>query len=78
MAEWISIKDRVPELPPNRNKVSRMVLAWRRGQKRATVMFYERTVVRGKVVERWKYHWDRIADFKPDWWMPLPEPPEGE
>lgn len=75
---WISVKDRLPELPTNGNYVSRMFLTCRNGDKRATVMLYERTVVRGKTVERWKYYWDRIADFEPDFWMPLPEPPEGE
>ncbi len=74
---WISVKDRLPELPPNRDGVNRMVLTWRRGGKRTTVMFYERAVVRGKTVERWKTYWDRIDDA-PDFWMPLPEPPEGE
>ena len=74
---WISVKDRLPELPPVRDHVSRMVLTYRSRDKRATVMFYERTVVRGKAVERWKTYWDRIDDA-PDFWMPLPEPPEGE
>lgn len=72
---WVSVKDRVPELPPIRDHVSRMVLTYRSGDKRVTVMFYERTVVRGKAVERWKTYWDRIGDA-PDFWMPLPEPPE--
>ena len=75
--QWISVKDRVPELPPIRYYVSRMVLTYRSGDKRVTVMFYERTVVRGKAVERWKTYWDRIGDA-PDFWMPLPEPPEEE
>jgi len=74
---WVSVKDRVPELLPIRDHVSRMVLTYRSGDKRVTVMFYERTVVRGKAVERWKTYWDRIGDA-PDFWMPLPEPPEGE
>ena len=41
---------------------------------------YEREVVRGKAVERWKWMWDRIYD-KPEaitHWMPLPEPPKEE
>lgn len=78
MTEWISVKDRLPELPPNRNHVCRIVITWRRGERRATVMLYERTLVRGKAVTRWKYAWDRVADFEPDYWVSLPEPPEGE
>lgn len=75
--EWVSVEDRLPELP-NGSYCSTMVLTARKGNAKSSVMIYERTVIRGKRVERWKYHWDRIADEVPDYWMPLPAPPKKE
>ena len=74
--EWISVEDRLPELP-DRKWCEVMVITAQKGDNKSRVMIYERAVVRGKQVERWKYHWDRIADITPDFWMPLPEPPES-
>lgn len=71
---WISVKERLPKLP-NAQWASRMVIACYDND-RVSPMIYERTFVRGKSVERWKYHWDRIADVEVTHWMPLPEPPE--
>ena len=74
--ERISAEDRLPELP-DRKWCEVMVITAQKGDNKSRVMIYERAVVRGKQVERWKYRWDRIADITPDFWMPLPEPPES-
>lgn len=75
MSEWISVKDRLPELPNGEGWKTRMVIA---ADNRNCVapMIYERAIIRRKPVERWKYYWDRIADVEVTHWMPLPEPPE--
>ncbi len=80
--EWVSVKDRLPTLP-GYDYCSVMVNTAYKNNPESCPMIYERSVVRGKRVERWKYYWDRIADEPPDYWMPLPEPPnrrppEGE
>lgn len=80
--EWVSVKDRLPTLP-GYDHCSVMVNTAYKNNPKSCPMIYERSVVRGKRVERWKYYWDRIADEPPDYWMPLPEPPnrrppEGE
>ncbi len=75
MNDWISGKDRLPELP-NEKYCWVCVLGYRKTSKRCIPMFYECTVVRGKSVERWKDMWDRITSETPDFWMPLPEPPK--
>lgn len=73
--EWISVKDRLPELP-DQDWCSVMVNTAKKGNPKSRLMIYERSIIRGKRVERWKYYWDRIADELPDYWMPLPKPPE--
>lgn len=72
--EWISVEERLPRLP-NTNYCSVMVLTAYNGDSKSRPMIYERSLVRGRRVERWKYYWDRIADETPDYWMPLPHPP---
>lgn len=73
--EWVRVEDRLPELPKEKYCWV-CVLGCRKSSKRCMPMFYERTVVRGKTVERWKDIWDRIANELPDYWMPLPAPPD--
>ena len=75
--DWISVKDKLPELP-NDDYCWVMVLACKKTSKKSMPMFYERSIVRKQRVERWKYYWDRIAteDDIPDFWMPLPQPPK--
>lgn len=74
--EWISVKDRLPELPCG-VWASKMVIALQEGN-HVSQMIYERAVLKGKTVERWKFYWDRIADVEVTHWMPLPEPLEGD
>ena len=73
--EWISVNERLPELP-DQDWCSVMVNTAQKGNIKSRPMIYERVIIRGKRVERWKYYWDRIADELPDYWMPLPEPPK--
>ena len=73
--EWVSVEERLPELP-DRDWCSIMVITAQKNNPKSRPMIYERAVVRGKRVERWKYYWDRIADELPDYWRPLPAPPD--
>lgn len=75
--EWVSVEDELPKLP-NRDWCAVMVNTAQKGKPQSCPMIYERVIVKGKRVERWKYYWDRIADKPPDYWMSLPEPPEKE
>ena len=75
--EWVSVEDELPKLP-DYDCCSVMVNTAQKGNPKSRPMIYERAIVRGKRVERWKYCWDRIADELPDYWMPLPKPPKKE
>ena len=67
---WVRTADRMPDIS---------VIAAERGSKKSSPMIYERAVIRGKTVYRWKYVWDRIYDGNGIFaWMPLPEPPKEE
>lgn len=74
---WIPCSERVPELP-NGRRCNRAVIVCVRGH--VMPLIYERSIVRGKTVERWKWMWDRIYDDPESitHWMPLPEAPEVE
>ena len=74
--KWVSVKNKLPTLPDG-DYCHVMVITYQRGDNISLPMYYERALVRGKRVERWKYHWDRIVDPDniPEYWMPLPEPP---
>ena len=74
---WISVKDRLPELP-DFDHCDRMVITcdWKG---HVAPMYWERRTIRGKSIERWRYHFDRVYDcFGITHWMPLPEPPKEE
>lgn len=72
--EWMSVEERLPELP-EKDWCSKMVISCDKNGHVAP-MIWERAQVRGKMIERWKYHWDRIYDGAGiTHWMPLPAPP---
>ena len=73
--EWVSVKERLPELPDFAH-CDRMVITcdWKG---HVAPMYWERRTIRGKSIERWRYHFDRIYDgFGITHWMPLPAPPD--
>ncbi len=71
---WISVKDALPGLSEEEWDSVTVIACCDATE--VIPMVYERAVVRGKVVERWKYCWGRIADVEVTHWMPLPEPPK--
>ena len=78
-SQWISVKNRLPNADKTKNVHEQVtVIVCRNG--RVSPMEYERTVVRGKTVYRWRYAWDRLCDDADSitHWMPLPEPPKQE
>ena len=77
--KWVSVKNKLPTLPDG-DYCHVMVITCQRCDNISLPMYYERALVRGKRVERWKYHWDRIVDPDdiPEYWMPMPEPLESE
>lgn len=74
---WIPVTDRFPEVGTKNNGWKDVTVIATDG-KFVRPLIYERAIVRGKVVRRWKWLWDRIYDGKPvTHWMTLPEPPKG-
>ena len=76
MAEWISVKDRMPEGRRGMGTPCIVAIVGYNGKLRSAYRTYERTKVRGKEVERWRYPWDAISDEEIVYWMELPDPPE--
>ena len=73
--EWISVKERLPETNEYGFRV--WVVACVDGNK-SCIRLFERTTVRGKLVERFKYPWETITYENITHWMPLPPAPKGE
>lgn len=73
--DWISVKDRLPETNTIGSHV--LVIACVDG-KRSCVRLFERKMVRGKMVERFKYPWESISDENITHWCCLLQPPKGE
>ena len=70
--KWIPVTERLPE-----TTYKTMVIVCVDGEKSAA-RWFERTTIRGKLVERFRYPWDVITCENITHWMPLPEPPKGE
>ena len=72
--EWVSVEKGFPELP-DASWCSRSVIVCDKDGDVAPLL-WARAQVRGKTVERWKYHWGRIYDGPEiTHWTPLPAPP---
>lgn len=76
--QWISVKDRLPDVSRTVSGYEEITVIATDGES-VRPMIYERACIRGKTKYRWKWIWDRIYEGKPIVaWMPLPEPPKGE
>lgn len=78
--QWIRTADRMPDIPGDEKSLAHVsVIAAKKGSKKSGPMIYERAVIRGKTVYRWKYIWDQIYDSDDIFaWMSYPESPEEE
>lgn len=77
-AQWISVKDRLPDVNRTGSGYEEITVIATDGES-VRPMIYERACVRDKTKCRWKWIWDRIYKGKPIVaWMPLPEPPKGD
>lgn len=78
--EWISVKERLPlssdvDKTIDVRKTVEVLVAY---DGRTVPMYYDRVLLRGKVVCRWRYTFDRLVNF-PEMithWMPMPKPPK--
>lgn len=77
---WVRTADRMPDIPGDEKSWAHVsVIAAKRGRKKSGPMIYERAVIRGKTVYRWKYVWDQIYYGNDIFaWMPYPEAPKEE
>ncbi len=75
---WISVKDRLPELPDSDYATSDTVIIAYTDEDRQYVSFgnYKRRTVRDVRKERWKDRFGRILRAEVTHWMPLPKPPK--
>lgn len=76
MSEWISVKERLPELHCCTYDFVHVIGAIDGNYVKPLI--YERTVIRGKVVERWKNEKGSVCGRNVTHWMQYPEPPVTE
>ena len=74
---WISVDDRLPEIPEGRYGVTCNVMVDNCSSTKVMSLLYEKDTVRGKTVCRWKWY-GKISQWNVTHWKPLPEPPKGE
>ena len=74
---WISVEDRLPEIPEGRYGVMCNVMVDNCSSTKVMSLLYEKDTVRGKTVCRWKWY-GKISPWNVTHWKPLPEPPKGE
>jgi hypothetical protein len=74
---WISVGERLPEIPEGRYGVMCNVMVDNCSSTKVMSLLYEKDTVRGKTVCRWKWY-GKISPWNVTHWKPLPEPPKGE
>lgn len=77
---WTNVEDGMPHVPGDINGHGEITVAVMfKTEQRVTTMIYERAIVRGKTVYRWKWPWDRIySDGGIIRWAYLPQPPQKQ
>ena len=63
---------------PTENKMYIVTIKSYSGSVRTDFRFFERTTLRGKIVERWKYPWENITNENITHWQERPQPAGGE
>jgi hypothetical protein len=74
VSEWISVKERLPEI--NKNEVDVYVWAWPNTVGDVGIARYQ--MAAGRYAAFWEDITDRSESWTPRYWMPLefPEPPK--
>lgn len=76
MNDWISVKDKLPEIPLEGPQGVR-VIACCKTIKGSVPLVYERATLKGKTIERWRTWWNKLLDDKEvTHWMYFPDPPK--
>ena len=75
MAKWIRANEQLPQLPEV-TFYRIFVLACNEGDTTARPMIFQRSTVRGKVVNKWLTASAEETYRTPDFWQYLPEPPK--
>lgn len=77
---WTNVEDGMPSIPGDvsgHGEITAAVMF--KTEQRVHTMIYERAIVRGKTVYRWKWPWDRIySDGGIIRWAYLPQPPKKQ
>ena len=75
-----NVEDGMPTVPGDVNGHGEITVAVMfKTEQRVHTMIYERAIVRGKTVYRWKWPWDRIySDGGIIRWAYLPQPPKKQ
>ena len=77
--EWTMAKDELPNVNKNPASSYESVAVIACTQKKTFPLIFERTYVRGQLVRRWMYVWDRIYDGHDIVaWMHMPKPYRGD
>lgn len=74
---WISVKEELPKLP-DVSFYRVIVAACNEGDTKSRPMIYQRSTIRGQVVEKWLTASGEETYRTPDYWQYLPEPPSWE
>lgn len=75
--QWISVKDRLPDVNRTQRGFEWVYVIATDGTN-VFPLIYERALIRGEMKYRWKLVWDRVYPGQPIVaWAELPKPPKG-